>query len=202
MAKDYEQLWKGIPSAKGEAQVRSMAEIVAEKEGRVFLLSLGCKDAVLCIRVLDHVSRSFDLHGRYPRWSCQGITGHDFAPSEKHAFFLTLRRLAEHHGRLPDRMVITEGIEISDEVLASSGFADIRSGTYMGHRVAVKTIRVTAQDNFLKIRKVSINFGHPECGLTIPLRDFARKLSCGARCPIRTSRSLLGSGATWRKDNS
>jgi len=98
----------------------------------------------------------------------QGIAEFDLESTEKYPLFLTLRRLAERHGLLPDRMDLTEKIDVSDEVLASSEFADTRSGTYMGRRVAVKTIRVTAQDDFLKIRKVSINVGHLECDLTIP----------------------------------
>ena len=54
-------------------------------------------------------------------------------------------------------MIITDKIETSDDILASGGFADIRRGTYMGHLVAVKTMRVSPQDDFLKIRKVTIN---------------------------------------------
>ena len=54
-------------------------------------------------------------------------------------------------------MMIPEEIKVSDKVFASGGFADIRTGTYMEHLVAVKTMRVTEQDNILKIRKVSIN---------------------------------------------
>ena len=54
-------------------------------------------------------------------------------------------------------MIITERIEVSDEVFASGGFADIRRGTYMGHLVAVKTLRVAKQDDCLEIRKVSAN---------------------------------------------
>ena len=68
-----------------------------------------------------------------------------------------LRRLAEHHELLPDRMVISEDIEVSDNILVSGGYGDIRSGTYMGGRVAVKSARVSSQDNLQQIRKVSIN---------------------------------------------
>jgi hypothetical protein len=54
-------------------------------------------------------------------------------------------------------MVITERFEVSHNVLASGGFSDVRRGKHMGHHVAVKTMRVAEQDDFLKIRKVSIN---------------------------------------------
>jgi len=61
------------------------------------------------------------------------------------------------HGQLPNSMIITEDLEVSNRIFASGGFADIRSGRYMGHSVAVKTLRVSMQDDLLKIRKVSIN---------------------------------------------
>jgi hypothetical protein len=54
-------------------------------------------------------------------------------------------------------MIITEKIEVSDKILASGGFADVRSGTHMGHLVAMKTMRVAPTDDFLKIRKVNIS---------------------------------------------
>jgi hypothetical protein len=75
---------------------------------------------------------------------------------EKQVFFVVLRRLTGIHGRLPGSMVIKKGITISDEILPSGGYADVRTGTYKGHLVAVKTMRVAEQDNFLKIRKVSV----------------------------------------------
>ena len=50
--------------------------------------------------------------------------------------------------------MITEKVEVSDEILARGGFADIRSGNYMGHPVAIKTMKITENDDLLKIRKV------------------------------------------------
>jgi len=54
-------------------------------------------------------------------------------------------------------MIITENIKIEDNILASGGFSDVRIGRYMGHLVAVKTLRLAAMDDFVKIRKVSIS---------------------------------------------
>ena len=54
-------------------------------------------------------------------------------------------------------MIIPEKIDTSDDIIASGGFADIKRGTYTGQLVAVKTMRVAMQDDFLKIRKVTIN---------------------------------------------
>ena len=50
--------------------------------------------------------------------------------------------------------MITDKIEVSNEILDSGGFADVRKGTYMGVLVAVKTMRVDDQDDFMKMRRV------------------------------------------------
>jgi len=92
---------------------------------------------------------------RHLRSFRQGIAEYNLKTIEKQAFFVTLRRLAGIHGRLPDSMMITEKIEVEDQILANGGFADVRIGRYMGHLVAVKTMRVAEQDDTLKIRKVS-----------------------------------------------
>ena len=52
--------------------------------------------------------------------------------------------------------MITDKIEVSNEILASGGFADVRKGTYLGALVAVKTMRVGEGDDLMRIRKVSI----------------------------------------------
>ena len=57
MAKDYQQLWEGVTNAVNETEaVQTLAEIVADPGGRVFVSNLESKDAVLCIETLDHVS--------------------------------------------------------------------------------------------------------------------------------------------------
>jgi len=83
--------------------------------------------------------------------------------------------------------VITKEIKVSSAVLAYNVYVDIRSRTYKGNHVAVKTIMVTAQDDLPKIRKVSVDAGHLGCSLTIPPSDSARKLSSGAWCLTRMS---------------
>jgi len=62
-------------------------------------------------------------------------------------------------------MIIAEKIEVSEEIFASSGFADVRPGKYMGTLVAVKSMRVAAQDDLSNIRKVSVDVGHTGRGL-------------------------------------
>ena len=75
--------------------------------------------------------------------------------------------------------MITEEIKVSDKVFASGGFADVRTGTYMGHLVAVKTLWVTDADNSLKIGKVSINDIFSAAWnvvLTIPPQQFCKEV--------------------------
>jgi len=64
MAKDYEQLWKTFAGETDKAQaVRSLVEILADKEGRTFISGLDSEGAGLCIETLGNVSR--DLHLLY-----------------------------------------------------------------------------------------------------------------------------------------
>ena len=59
MAKDFRRLWKDVTSTIDEAKaVRTLAEILVDKEGRVFISRLERKDAELCIEILDHVCRN------------------------------------------------------------------------------------------------------------------------------------------------
>jgi hypothetical protein len=94
-----------------------------------------------------------------------------------------LRRLAGRYGRLPDSIIITERIEVEDKILASGGFADVRCGRCIGHLFAVKTLRVAKKDDFLKIRKVSVNNIFPAPGTWSQLSfssNFAKKSFSGA----------------------
>ena len=90
------------------------------------------------------------------RWFHQGIAGPGLTTTEELAFSVTLRELAETHGQFPKSMTITK-IKVSDKILPSGGFADVRTGTYKERLVAVKTMRVAKQDDLLKIRKVSVH---------------------------------------------
>jgi len=72
-----------------------------------------------------------------------------------------MRRLVEIHGRLPAFVMIME-VRVLDEILPSGGYSDVRTGTFEGYPVVVKTMRVGKQDDILKIRKVSIH-DHPGC---------------------------------------
>ena len=135
--------------------------------------------------------------------SCQGITKHHLESAEKNDFFVTLRRLAERHELLPDRMRMAEKIEVPNRVVHFGGFGLVRFQTYKGRPVAVKTARVPVlgeymtgrererrQEEIKKIRKVRINGT-----LRQPLvqsqpyysSNFTGKSFSGAHYPIRTS---------------
>ena len=62
MAKNYQRLWEEVTSGIDDAKsVRTLAEILVEKEGRAFVSRLGRRDAELCIEILDHVGRTSHL---------------------------------------------------------------------------------------------------------------------------------------------
>jgi len=62
MTKDYQRLWKDVTNSSNEAEaVMTLGEILTDKGGRDFVSCLGCKQAKLCIKILDHVSREFCL---------------------------------------------------------------------------------------------------------------------------------------------
>ena len=157
MAERFFQLWNSVASTTNNPEVvLALSEILSDRADRDFILSLGREEAKRCINILDRVS--FDLHLPHspPQKVCQGIVEPNLRPAEKHDFFSLLRRLAQRHGRLPDRMMIKEKIEVSDELLT---FFDgsVGAGTYKGHSVAVKTARFGSPRDLEKIRKVSIN---------------------------------------------
>ncbi|KAF9643106.1 hypothetical protein BDM02DRAFT_3273215 [Thelephora ganbajun] len=136
MAKDYGRLWKDVTNATSECKaVHILTEILSD-EDRAPILHLGSNDAKLCVDILGRV-----------------IVKHNLKTAEKHAFFVTLRRLARSHGRLPDSTIIKEKIKVEDEISASHGFTDIRLGRYRGYLVAVRALRVALQDGLLKRRK-------------------------------------------------
>ena len=63
MAKNYRQLWEEVTTSSTIDEVkaiRTLAGVLADKEGRVCISKLDRTDAELCIEILDHVRR--DLH--------------------------------------------------------------------------------------------------------------------------------------------
>ena len=135
--------------------IRVLADILVDEEGMDFVSSLNRKDAECCIDILDLVSLD---PSSIPclTWFRQGIAGGSLKTTvEKQAFLVLLMKLAAIHGKFPESMMIPGGIEVGKEILASGGFADVRSGTYRGHLVAVKTLRASVFDDLQRIRKVS-----------------------------------------------
>ena len=86
-------------------------------------------------------------------------------------------------------MIITKKIKVSDEIIASGGFADIRSGKYKGQPVAVKIMRVTEKDNTKKD------------GLLPNRRVNGQAKSDWRGQGIGCLRNFLCWGGAWKKDN-
>ena len=172
MGKDYQQLWVAATNATDGGQAtHTMAEILADTDGKVFLLRLDSNDVESCIEMLGDVSSNPRLPPSQPQAVSQGIAEHNLRPAENQAFFVMLGRLAERHGLLPSCMRIAGKVEVSGRLLASNRFADLTTGTYGEHLVAIKTLRITARDDYVKIRKVSTGVGHPGYALSaIPIQ--------------------------------
>ena len=168
--------------------VQTLAKILADPRGRVFVSRLNDKDVELCIEILDQARSRSTLALSPPQTISSGDLRVHLKPAEKQIFFVILRRLVERHEVLPNRIVVQEEIEVQDRILASGGFSDVRCGTYMGRLVAVKTARIAPRDDFQRIRKVSINVGQSGFGLNHSApSNFAKKSSSGVCCPTRTS---------------
>jgi len=165
MAKDYRRLWKSVVGTIDEARaVRTLADILVDKEGNAFVSRLERNDAELCIEILYHVSHDLLLSPAIS-WFRQGIMKHDLNTTERGAFRITLRRLAGYYGRLPDPMMITAEIPVEGTVLVRGGSSDVRVGMYLGNRVAVKTLMVRREEDLQNIREVSINDIPPPLGI-------------------------------------
>ena len=68
MVKDYPRLWKHVTDATDESKaVRTLAEILVDKEGRALISRLERKEAELCIEVLDRVSHDLDPFPSFAR---------------------------------------------------------------------------------------------------------------------------------------
>ena len=56
MSKDFRKLWKDVINTTDEGKaVRTLAEILVDREGRGFISRLERNDIELCIEILDHV---------------------------------------------------------------------------------------------------------------------------------------------------
>jgi len=139
------------------------------------------------------------------KWSRQGITNHILKTTdERNAFFIALRRLAEHHELLPDRVVVKQKVDVSHQLPKFGGVGGVEFGEYMGDPVAVKTTRVATRDNLQKIRKVSISVGHPGNGLNhsvpavLPASRPLEHAITSERLGTRRSSSGRGEGAVRR----
>jgi len=62
--------------------------------------------------------------------------------------------LAGLHGRLPSSFAVVDKVKVLGKILASGGFADVRTGVYGGCPVAVMTLRVSPGSDTDRIRNV------------------------------------------------
>ena len=108
-------------------------------------------------------------------------------PELRQLAFNVLRKLCGRIGHLPESYLLSDRFDVSDEIFASGGFADVRMGVLKGKSVAVKTLRVSLTDDKAKIRTVRER-ATLFCRVAHTLYSTSvKKLPCGRTCPIRTS---------------
>jgi hypothetical protein len=78
-------------------------------------------------------------------------------PRQREKYSAVLRKLCGHAAILPTSHTLTDGLKKSGEIpKAGGGFAEVWQGTYKGHTVAIKALRMYDTDELLKVKKVSL----------------------------------------------
>jgi len=159
MANDYAQLWKAVTDeADGAEAVRILAKILADKEGEVFISRLERDQANLFIQLWDDVSRELRLSPfRRLTWYCQAATKRVPQHAMNDTFLVAIRRLAEHHVLLPDRLKMPDGFVVSPDIALSGGEGSIRRQELLGKTVAVKIAKIPEiSDTVAQGKKVTV----------------------------------------------
>ena len=149
---DPQKFWETVLDTIDVA-IRILGHALSSAEGREFFCALGPRDAGLCLELLDRVSRYFPS-SHNSQTTLQGLTKRPLDGGLKKIFLLTIITLAGRHGRLPSSFAITDKVEVSDKILASGGFADVRPGACGNRPVAVRTLRISPGGDMNKIRNV------------------------------------------------
>jgi hypothetical protein len=69
---------------------------------------------------------------------------------------VTLQKLCGACCLLPDSHVISDGLELTNELpVAHGGFANVYQGSYRGRPVAIKTLKLSQADEGVRLKKVS-----------------------------------------------
>lgn len=136
-----------------DVAIRILGHVLSSKEGREFICGLGPRDAGLCLELLDRVSRY--PPSRVPYTALQALAGRPLDGKLKKTFLLTIITLAGRYGRFPGSLAITDQIEVSDKIIASGGFADVKYGVRRNHPVAVKVLRTPSGSDMEEVRKVN-----------------------------------------------
>lgn len=105
--------------------------------------------------------------------------------------FSVLRRLCGRIGHLPESYLLSDKFNVSGLPHASSGFADTRMGVFKRKIVAVKSLRISEQDDKVKIRKVRNQVISSRLLRMLTHRSTSvRRSPCGRTCPIAMSSIL------------
>jgi len=75
------------------------------------------------------------------------------APAQKSRFVKALIRLSRASGLYPECLVLS-GMKIEGDAVAGGGFGDVYKGSFKGHEIAVKVLKVYQKSDMDKLLKV------------------------------------------------
>lgn len=88
---------------------------------------------------------------------CQAFEAENLDSATKGACLAALRRLAEDHGALPQRLCIPEAVEDTGGEIIKGGCGEVRRERYKGMNVAVKKTTIKSDKEIARKRKVSVD---------------------------------------------
>jgi hypothetical protein len=130
---------------------------VASKAGREELLRARGDEAQSIANVLDQVFTSAHCH--LPR-EClpapQILNDPTLQETERNRCSVTLQKLCGACCLLPDSHIISDGLELTNELpIANGGFANVYQGSYRGRPVAIKALKLSQADETVLSKRAS-----------------------------------------------
>ena len=175
---------------KKEEFLELFRSFLSSKDERTNILALSEEDARFFIEIIDRVCFSRTFTGACPfifSLDAKAFRAAKLDAELRNLAFSVLRKLCGRIGHLPESYLLSEKLDLPVLPYASGGFADVRMGVFKRKNVAVKSLRISEQDDKTKIRKVR-NQVISSCLRALTHRSTSvRKLPCGRICPIPMS---------------
>ena len=88
---------------------------------------------------------------------CQALNSPSITPRLRRQYMIVLRKLCSKCKILPVSHILDQELTKTNELpYANGGFADVYRGLYKGNQVAIKSLRISSQDDPEKVKMVKI----------------------------------------------